>query len=175
MSGEKGRVCLIEWCNNPHKANGFCSPHYRRNKRGTDMNKPFRIVVRPKMAMKDRLHGGDGEGAYKDGCRCDLCCKAALGKAKARREAIYKVIARIKLERGCMDCGYNQYSCALEFDHRPNEVKKFTIGSAAGSKSLKNILQEIEKCDVVCGNCHQVRSQRRIGGFILTLEDLKNG
>lgn len=164
------KTCSIDWCENPHKANGFCAAHNRRNDRGTDMNKPLRTVIRSKMGMEKRKHG---VGAYRDGCRCDICYEENSIAGIERRTKIYMIVAKIKLERGCMDCGYNLYSCALEFDHRPGEVKELTVGSSAGSASLDRILAEIEKCDVVCGNCHQVRSQQRVGGFILTLKDLE--
>jgi hypothetical protein len=68
---------------------------------------------------------------------------------------------RIKLERGCMDCGYRAHAEALDFDHRDPDTKGGNIAQMTSSASLERIIVEIEKCDVVCANCHRVRSARR--------------
>lgn len=69
-------------------------------------------------------------------------------------------LAAIKLTYGCLDCGYAEHSEALDFDHRPGEVKLFDISEVAGRKwSL--LMAEVDKCDVVCANCHRVRTADR--------------
>ena len=60
-----------------------------------------------------------------------------------------------------MDCGYNRHPEALDFDHRPGVNKLFNIGEKVGSYSLDKIWAEIAKCDVVCRNCHAVRTAER--------------
>lgn len=67
---------------------------------------------------------------------------------------------KIKLEAGCMDCGYNSHACALDFDHRPGETKLFQIAGNLCRK-WESTLAEIAKCDVVCANCHRVRTKER--------------
>lgn len=71
-------------------------------------------------------------------------------KNRARTDAI-------KRERGCMDCGYNKHACALDFDHRPGEIKLFNV-AALMSGVWARVEAEIAKCDVVCANCHRVRT-----------------
>lgn len=66
-----------------------------------------------------------------------------------------------KLERGCMDCGYDKHWCALEFDHRPGEVKLFEPHTLKCVGSWQQMLDEIAKCDVVCSNCHRIRTWER--------------
>ena len=66
----------------------------------------------------------------------------------------------IKLASGCIDCGYNAHSAALEFDHLPGTVKLFCIGAAKG-RSMARVLAEIAKCEIVCANCHRVRTAAR--------------
>jgi hypothetical protein len=51
----------------------------------------------------------------------------------------------------------------LEFDHLRD--KEFSIGSGIRDRPWKNVLAEMEKCEVVCANCHRRRTNRR-GGFI---------
>jgi hypothetical protein len=49
----------------------------------------------------------------------------------------------------------------MQFDHRPGEGKSFDVASAVRGYSRKRILAEIAKCDLVCANCHAVRTYRR--------------
>lgn len=65
----------------------------------------------------------------------------------------------------CVDCGEPD-PVVLEFDHLPEHVKRFEIGRAvvASTRSWALILSEIDRCEVVCANCHRRRSARR-GGF----------
>ena len=66
---------------------------------------------------------------------------------------------RFKEKQGCLDCK-NKYPCyVLDFDHRDVFNKKFGICTSNGIKSnLKVLIQEVRKCDVVCSNCHRIRT-----------------
>lgn len=81
-------------------------------------------------------------------------------RAASRRYSMKKRawLAEIKLASGCADCGYNENDVALDFDHVRGQ-KEFTISQ--GNKSKEKILAEIEKCDVVCANCHRIRTHCR--------------
>ena len=69
-------------------------------------------------------------------------------------------IAAIKVERGCVDCGYNRYPEALDFDHMPGEVKVKAVTLMWGH-SWEKVLAEIAKCEIVCSNCHRHRTKLR--------------
>jgi hypothetical protein len=60
----------------------------------------------------------------------------------------------------CLDCGESD-AVVLEFDHRRD--KEFNIGGVLPYRNWEMILTEIEKCDVVCANCHRRRTARRLG------------
>ncbi|WP_460795636.1 hypothetical protein [Microbacterium sp. GXF0217] len=62
----------------------------------------------------------------------------------------------------CADCGESD-PVVLDFDHLPGFTKSFEIGRAVGgsTRSWKLIRQEIDKCEVVCANCHRRRGARR--------------
>lgn len=62
------------------------------------------------------------------------------------------------LERGCMDCPVTDVR-VLEFDHRDPTTKARGVSQmlSAGC-SWPTIAKEIEKCDVVCANCHKIRT-----------------
>ena len=71
-------------------------------------------------------------------------------------------LAELKLKRGCKDCGYNENADALEFDHI--QPKRAAIGSLIGG-SVKRLLEELARCEVVCSRCHSLRTaQRRAQG-----------
>lgn len=72
----------------------------------------------------------------------------------------YRVVSALKLERGCMDCGFNAHPAALEFDHVSGE-KSFDVAEAMVRRGLARIMEEIEKCEVVCANCHAIRTAER--------------
>jgi predicted HNH restriction endonuclease len=65
----------------------------------------------------------------------------------------------------CMDCDGVFAWCAMDFDHRPGEVKEFGIGwisnLKASPETLARAQKEIAICDLVCSNCHRVRTQNR--------------
>lgn len=90
---------------------------------------------------------------------------------RKQREKRYMMLAQIKLESGCVDCGYNEYACALDFDH-VDGVKEFTM-NRVGRIAWSRVMAEIAKCEVVCAVCHRVRTQTRNGGFLITMDDIK--
>ena len=78
-------------------------------------------------------------------------------KQHERRIALteYKVLA------GCMDCGFSAHAAALDFDHRPGEEKFFMIMRDGLCRSWVAVWEEVAKCDVVCANCHRIRTWAR--------------
>jgi len=49
---------------------------------------------------------------------------------------------------------------AMEFDHLPSSEKHFNLAQA-GHRSLREVLAELEKCELVCANCHRARTIAR--------------
>ena len=72
-----------------------------------------------------------------------------------RRAYLYKL-----KDIPCSDCGNKYRPEMMDFDHRPGTEKKFTIGTSM-QRNWKAILDEVEKCDIVCGNCHRMRTIMR--------------
>ena len=70
----------------------------------------------------------------------------------------------------CADCGVIYSPCSMDFDHTGDN--KFGNISEMKSYSLDRILAEAAKCDVVCSNCHRVRTAIRKGSD-LSLYTLK--
>lgn len=53
----------------------------------------------------------------------------------------------------CQICGYNRCIQALDFHHIDPDTKSFSI--SGGTKSLDKLKQEVDKCILVCSNCHR--------------------
>lgn len=66
----------------------------------------------------------------------------------------------LKATRGCDRCGYREHPVALEWDHRPEEVKRFGI-SSSWTRRREVLLEELGKCDLLCANCHRVITHER--------------
>lgn len=79
-------------------------------------------------------------------------------RGNANRKATREWLAAYKLERGCKDCGYREYACALQLDHEG--VKSAEIANCR--TSISRLLEEIEKgqCAVRCANCHSIKTWR---------------
>lgn len=73
-----------------------------------------------------------------------------LNKEK-HRSLIRDIIANFKLKHKCCICGESD-PCCLDFHHIRD--KKFEIGHSA-DVTVKNLLSEMEKCIILCSNCHR--------------------
>jgi len=62
----------------------------------------------------------------------------------------------------CVDCGQVPHLAAFEFDHVNGEKVK-NVGIMLSTHSWKAILAEALKCELVCANCHRVRTSNRTG------------
>jgi len=71
------------------------------------------------------------------------------------------MIDEIKLAQGCCICGYKLHAVALDFDHLDPSEKDFTIGTKYTHKPWQSILDEIEKCRILCANCHRVETLKQ--------------
>jgi hypothetical protein len=86
---------------------------------------------------------------------------ARSARATAERAAAnLAFLAAFKVEQGCVDCGYNAHAAALDFDHLPGVAKVRGL-SRMHTCSRAVVLREVAKCEVVCANCHRVRTWAR--------------
>lgn len=60
-----------------------------------------------------------------------------------------------KEEKGCMRCGIKDPR-VLDFHHVNGKDKLFGIGGFRRAVGFEQIKKEIEKCEVVCANCHRI-------------------
>lgn len=62
--------------------------------------------------------------------------------------------------RPCMDCGNEFPPYVMDFDHRDPSTKSCTLASMHRAP-IEAIKIEAAKCDVVCSNCHRIRTWGR--------------
>ena len=96
-----------------------------------------------------------------------------LNKAKYKSKAQnnqkkYYIANRNKIlqylsDKRCIDCGIDNI-LVLEFDHVSSN-KSDNVCSMLRSFSWLSILSEINKCDIVCSNCHQIRTHKRANDY----------
>lgn len=85
-------------------------------------------------------------------------------KVKEHRVRV-RAFIQSKKDKPCSDCSVPYPFYVMQFDHVRGK-KEFTITSAQSSfVSMKRLLQEIAKCDVVCANCHAERTHKRSIGI----------
>ncbi len=76
------------------------------------------------------------------------------------RARIRALIEQAK-DRPCVDCGGRFPTCVMDLDHVRGE-KNFKVSEAvqrATALTLELVLEEIRKCEVVCANCHRIRTE----------------
>jgi len=95
--------------------------------------------------------------------KCELLCRNCHQEKHTgtitRCSELKGRLLEIKGVDRCMRCGYKgeNYS-SLDFHHRDTETKDFSIGNAFRfiTTMRYKVEEEIEKCDVICRNCHAI-------------------
>lgn len=87
------------------------------------------------------------------GNKCFSVCKTCHYKQRIERYRLKKKQA-IKYKGGkCNRCGYNKCDAALHFHHLNSEEKDQHC-NLMRSWSLDKIKSELDKCELLCANCH---------------------
>ena len=74
---------------------------------------------------------------------------------KIRKDLIRKWLDDYKSTHKCLKCEETHIGC-LEFHHRDPAQKDIEIAAAVRvGWSIDKIKEEIEKCDILCANCHR--------------------
>lgn len=78
-----------------------------------------------------------------------------LKKAVAKRRKRLRDLAIAHKGGACTICGYKRCSQALEFHHLDPSKKDFSVSVDGSTRSWERIKKEIEKCVLICANCHR--------------------
>lgn len=113
----------------------ICSPFGSRNTKSDDPSRPSKTLSNYKNWTDDQklLHG-----------------------ARVYKKGIERKIKLIEMAGGkCKQCGYDKCMRALSFHHRDRKTKKFSLRlNELWSKSWETIVDEFNKCELLCVRCH---------------------
>lgn len=87
-----------------------------------------------------------------DATRCRDCENARHVKLWAEK----KNRAIAYLGSKCKDCGYTGHTAVFDFHHR-DPKEKDVVWVQLRSRKWQKITQELDKCDLLCANCHRIR------------------
>ena len=115
-----------------------------------------------------RWKRGDGYQRWCKVCRKDYdaaytartLARRRERRAERRRELLIWYSA-LKEGQPCTDCGGTFPVPAMQWDHRPGTDKVGDVSYLLGRLRKERILEEIAKCELVCANCHAIRTVHR--------------
>jgi hypothetical protein len=141
-----------------------------------DPNEPLRYCSRGDHHVPESRFNRSGEGRQ---WWCRDCFKSYFRErgdkhrqqsnaARERRRLVPETFVRLYLSmRACVDCGEDDI-LVLEFDHCRGK-KHGKVGTLVAEGAAFSVVRsEVEKCEVVCVNCHRRRTARRAGTFRAT-------
>ena len=89
------------------------------------------------------------------GTRRANCKQCHSETMKRKYQENKKIFNEIKKDLHCEKCGYDKCLEALEFHHISPEIKINTVARLAVHSSTKMAKEEMNKCVVLCANCHR--------------------
>src|SRR5438128_1923612 len=79
---------------------------------------------------------------------------------KKKQARIQELMRRLK-SAPCTDCSRTYPYYVMDFDHVRGEKKDTVCNLAKKWSALSTLVTEIEKCELVCSNCHRIRTHNR--------------
>lgn len=81
-------------------------------------------------------------------------------RQRNRRREYAEYLNKIK-NVPCADCGVRYPPHVMDLDHLPQFRKLFNISKLSNIPSWDKLYEEVAKCEVVCSNCHRIRTWER--------------
>ena len=94
-------------------------------------------------------HVLEGRGWY----RCKQC---RLERVKKRRKDMKRILVEYKGGK-CEKCGIETHPSVYEFHHLNPDKKDFGVSQKGYTRSLEKNKQEVDKCIMLCANCHRLK------------------
>ena len=135
------------------------------------MKKCGRCGVEKRLAEFHRWNRGDGLQPWCKPCRKEYDRayharnrKRRQQQVRARRSKLAAWNHGLKASSPCADCGGFFHPIAMTWDHLPGSEKVDEVSNLVKAGKTLKARAEIEKCELVCANCHAVRSFERQRG-----------
>jgi hypothetical protein len=87
--------------------------------------------------------------------------KRYLESNDRRRQLLKTFVRELKQKTPCKDCGLNYPHYVMEFDHLFD--KEDLIKYFVNNNNKRGLEAELKRCEVVCSNCHRIRTHERLG------------
>lgn len=101
---------------------------------------------------------------------CSDKCKNKYFVDKRRLELRFKAY---KYKGGkCQKCGYQGLPACFDFHHTNPKEKQFSISHHPHTRSWDRVKKELDKCDLLCANCHRQIEFEKTMGSKLFITDL---
>lgn len=114
------------------------------------------------MLYLEGSEGEDGRGSPAERERMRLLTRKDTKAHRIGKRKSIKALLRRSKDKPCADCG-NRYAVeVMDFDHIPERGPKlFNLSKCGGDWTFADVEREIFKCEVVCANCHRLRTSQR--------------
>ena len=86
---------------------------------------------------------------------------ARLARGRAQLVVARRWMADIKTGVPCVDCGETFPIYVMHWDHLPQYEKTSDISDMVNARTREAVLEELKKCELVCANCHVMRTVNR--------------
>ena len=145
----------IIWCKENPNRNGHSGfeEYNEKRKQGISINE----ITEDEYGHKTIMRYCDKHGYTEFVLRRDgiyRCRKCAADYVQKRRKEIKKILVDYKGGK-CERCEYDECIAALEFHHINPDEKDFGISASGVTRSLEILKKEVDKCVLLCCNCHR--------------------
>src|SRR5574341_921170 len=90
--------------------------------------------------------------------------------SRKRKEHTMAIVRAMK-DKPCADCNHMFPVICMDFDHAPGKkpavargLRGKSVSDRARTAKPEQLLAELSECDVVCANCHRIRTERQRHG-----------
>lgn len=128
-----------------------CSPFGTNNRKDLTQNATKKTKICPSCSSEKT----NDEFYKRRGDKLSSYCKSCSQNECRRRHRLFKQKCLDYKGGSCEHCGYNKFYGALEFHHIDPNEKDFTISKAKGLRFDEKITTELDKCVLLCSNCHK--------------------
>lgn len=90
-----------------------------------------------------------------------------IARTAERKREIREWLWELKASLKCNRCGFSHHA-ALDFHHKDGEQKEDCVSVMCSyGFSKESLLKEIEKCEVLCANCHRIFHYEKQNGAMV--------